>query len=118
MNIYNFQYYTESLTSGSFLLHLKILGMDFIESLPTLIVEMTFSHLKGVEFLNLTLAIPKINKMISNSALLMKNLRFRFEGDDLKPRIRKYSRMDFIRSRNHYFLDFTETLTEFAFATT
>lgn len=85
---------------------MKILDIYFIDSFPALIVEMTFS------LLNLTLASPKLNKMISNSALLMKNLTFKVYGDKSEPGTRKYSKIDVFGVASCKFLDFPETLTE------
>lgn len=89
--------------------------MDFLDSFPLLVVEMVFSHLKKAEILKLTLVSPKTNAIISNSAHLMANIRFKIEGDESEPGTRKYSRIDFFNLRHPNFQDLPVAVTEITF---
>lgn len=69
--------------------------MNFINIFPTLVVEMIFSNLPMTEVLKSTILSPEVNKIISNSARLMKNFRFKIELGT-EPGTRKYCKVDFV----------------------
>lgn len=90
--------------------------MDFFDKFPLLVVKMVFSHLKNVELLKATLINPLANKIISNSTVAMKTVRFKFVPQPPVWSTRKYSQFDFFMlERPTFFPNLPNHLTEVTF---
>lgn len=70
--------------------------MGFFDELPLELVEMVFSHLARSGIVEATLISPRANSIISNSEMLMQNVRFRIENKQPGVGTRKYRQIDFI----------------------
>lgn len=88
--------------------------MDFFARCPNEVLEMIFSHLEN-EILELTLVSPRANKIISNSAKLIRSCRFKIDDRQQKFKwtardkdsiaresiaTRRYTQIDYFRVHN------------------
>lgn len=87
--------------------------MDLLKQFSFEVLEMIFSHLSEREILESTLISPTVNKIISNSLRLMRNIRFKVEGRRSKLGTRKYKKIDLLEIKSFSILKILpEYLTE------